>query len=562
MNDLNSSKPFSAETTALILALAAVATGTAADTPKGISPERMLQHVKVLASDEFEGRAPGSAGEKKTVEYLVSQFKALGLEPGNPDGTFVQDVPLAGITGNAAGSYTAGGTRTDFVLPQNCVLWSRHFVPEVKVTDSELIFVGYGVVAPEYDWDDFKGVDVRGKTLVVLVGDPPIPDPKDPSKLDDRMFKGRAMTYYGRWTYKFEIAAEKGAAAALIVHETDPAGYPFEVVINSNTGELFDLQTADRNLGLAAVEGWVTTGEAKRMFAAAGRDYEAMKAAALQPDFKPVPLAAKANFRIQNTLRRVASRNVVGRLAGSDPKLRDDYILYTAHWDHLGLDPKLPGDKIYHGACDNATGVAALLEIAREFTSLDPRPKRSLLFMALTSEEQGLLGARHYAGHPLYPLQRTLANLNIDSLNPWGRTKDVEVLGLGSSTLDTALDAAAKKQGRFLVPDSEPERGGFFRADHFEFVKVGIPALYFGSGMEYLGKPADFGKRKVRDFIVNDYHKPTDIVKPDWDLSGAVEDTELYFEVGRAVAEAPDWPAWKDGSEYQSRREKMLRIQP
>jgi len=520
----------------------------------GISSQRLLNHVRVLASDEFEGRAPGTPGEEKTVSYLIEQFRALGLQPGNPDGTYVQKVPLVGITGEPAGSYRVGDQWTNFVLPRDCVLWSRRFVPEVKVTDSELVFVGYGVVAPEYGWDDFKGVDVRGKTIVMLVGDPPVPDPNDPSKLDERMFKGHAMTYYGRWTYKYEVAAQRGAAAALIVHETGPAGYPFWVVINSNTGELFELQAADQNLGLAAVEGWITMDQAKALLAATGLDYETLKQAAVRPEFKPVPLGSQARFTVKNTLRDVASRNVLAKLRGSDRKLRNELVIYSAHWDHLGRDPKLSGDQVYHGAYDNATGVAGLLEIAREFVAAKPRPKRTLLFLAPTAEEQGLLGARYYAEHPLYPLNRTLADLNLDGLNPWGRTRDVSVIGFGSTTLEDLLKAAAYGQGRVLIPDPEPEKGGFFRADHFELVKVGVPSLYFESGLDYIGKPAGYGKQKSDEFTRNDYHKVTDVIKPDWDLSGAIEDLQLFIAVGRAVANGQQRPEWKHGSEFQKRR--------
>jgi Zn-dependent M28 family amino/carboxypeptidase len=527
----------------------------------GISARRLLSHVQVLASDEFEGRAPGTPGEEKTVNYLIQQFKALGLQPGNPDGTFVQKVPLVGITGEPAGSYCVGDQWTNFVLPRDCILWSRRFVPEVKVADSEIVFVGYGVVAPEYGWDDFKGVDVRGKTILMLVGDPPVPDPNDPTKLDERMFQGRAMTYYGRWTYKFEIAAQRGAAAALIVHETGPAGYPFWVVINSNTGELFELQAADKNLGLAAVEGWISLNQARTLLAASGQDYDTLKQAAVRRDFKPVPLGSWASFTVRNTLRDVASRNVVAKLKGSDRKLREQYVIYSAHWDHLGRDPKLSGDPVYHGADDNATGVAGLIEIAREFVAAKPRPKRSLLFLAPTAEEQGLLGAKYYAEHPLYPLARTLADLNMDGLNPWGRTRDVSVIGFGSSTLEDLLKTAADAQGRVLIADPEPEKGGFFRADHFELVKVGVPSLYFDSGQDYIGKPAGYGKKKSDEFTQNDYHKVTDVIKPDWDLSGAIEDLQLFLAVGRAVANGDRWPEWKDGSEFQARREAMLKPQ-
>lgn len=524
-----------------------------------ITTNQLLNHVKVLASEDFEGRAPGTVGEEKTVAYLIRQFETLGLRPGNPDGTFVQNVPLVGVTGEPKGNYRVGDQRTDLVLPRDCVLWSRRFVPEVSVTDTEMVFVGYGVVAPEYGWDDFKDVDVRGKTIVMLVGDPPVPDPNDPTKLDERMFKGRAMTYYGRWTYKFEIAAQRGAAAALIVHETGPAGYPFVVVINSNTGELFELQSPDQNRGLAAVEGWITMEQAQTLFAATGHNYAALKQAAARLDFKPVVLGSRASFSVRNKLRNVSSRNVVAMLRGSDRRLRDQYVVYTAHWDHLGRNPKLSGDQVYHGALDNATGVAGLLEIARTFVGMKPRPKRSVLFMATTAEEQGLLGAKYYAEHPLYPLKRTLADLNLDGLNPWGPTRDISVIGFGNSTLEDLLKTSADQQGRVLVPDTEPEKGGYFRADHFEFAKAGVPALYIDSGLEFVGRPAGYGQQKFDEFIAHDYHKPSDVIKPDWNLTGAIQDLQLLIAVGQNVANGSRWPEWKSDSEFRSRRVTMLK---
>lgn len=530
----------------------------AATVSSGIAEDRLLEHVKVLASDEFQGRAPGSVGEEKTVEYIIRQFSRIGLEPGNPDGTYIQKVPMMGITGEPKGACTLGDRRIDLKLPEDAVLWSRWFTPDVTVAGSELVFVGYGIVAPEYGWDDFKGVDVRGKTIVVLVGDPPVPDPADASKLDERMFKGRAMTYYGRWTYKFEMAAQRGAAAALIVHETGPAGYPFAVVINSNTGELFELQAPDQNRGVAAVEGWITTDQARTLFKAANQDYDALKQAALRKDFRPVPLGLHAHFTVKNRLRPVTSRNVLAKLVGADPALRNQYVVYSAHWDHLGCDPKLTGDPVYHGARDNATGVAGLIELARAFAAVKPPPKRTLLFLATTAEEQGLLGAKFYVEHPPYPIERTLANLNMDALNPWGRTRDVSVFGFGNSTLEDLLISAADRQGRLVTQDPQPEKGGFFRADHFEFAKVGVPALYFAGGMDYVGKPPGFGQQKHDEFTANDYHKPSDVIKPDWDLAGAAEDLELMFAVGRAVADADQWPHWKAGSEFRARRDSSI----
>jgi Zn-dependent M28 family amino/carboxypeptidase len=549
---------------ALLGALAVLLSGCAAPKadPKAaqavMSKEQLLAHIKKLASDEFEGRAPGSKGEDLTVAYLEGEFKKIGLKPGNPDGTYVQKAPLAGIDSTPTGSMTIGGKKVTLTDGKDFVAGSRRFQEKVEVKDSDLVFVGYGVVAPEYGWDDYKDLDVKGKTIVMLVNDPPVADPANPTKLDEKMFRGRAMTYYGRWTYKYEIATEKGAAAAIIVHETGPAGYPFEVVTGSWGGENFDLQSEDNNMGRVAVEGWVSLDKAKEMFTDAGLKFDELKAAAAKKDFRPVPMKGKASFTIENKIRKVDSRNVLAKLEGSDAKLKDEYVIYTAHWDHLGKDPSLKGDQIYNGAVDNATGTAALLELARAFAALKPAPKRSILFLAVTAEEQGLLGAKWYATHPLYPLNQTLANINMDATNQWGKTSDLVVVGLGNSTLDDVLAAAAKEQSRTLIPDAEPEKGYYYRSDHFEFAKEGVPALYTEPGTKFLGKPESFSKQKREEFTSNDYHKPSDEVKTDWDLSGTIEDAKLLFEVGWRVAEDDKWPQWKSGTEFKAKREAML----
>jgi Zn-dependent M28 family amino/carboxypeptidase len=527
-----------------------------------IGGDDLLRHIKTLSSDDFEGRAPASPGEEKTVNYLTDQLRKFGLKPGNTNGTFIQEVPLMGVTGDPAVVLEAGGKPLPMNLPLDCIATSLRFRPEVNVEKSDVVFVGYGVVAPEYDWDDFKNVDVRGKTIVMLVGDPPIPDPREPSKLDEKMFNGKAMTYYGRWTYKYEIAAAKGAAAALIVHETGPAGYPYFVLIASNTRENFDLQSSDGNSGQVQVQGWLSLGKAREWIAAAGRDYDQLKQAALRRDFQPVPLAAKATFRIKNTLRPVNSRNVIARIDGADPKLRNEYVVVTAHWDHLGRNDKLEGDKVFNGALDNATGTAGLLELAEAFSRLQPPPKRTLLFLAVTAEEKGLLGAKYYAEHPVYPLVRTLANINMDGLNPWGRTKDIEVIGYGQSTLEDILQKAADATGRLVTADSGPEKGRFYRSDHFEFAKQGVPGLYLKGGTFVLGKPTGYGQKKIDEYTERDYHKVSDEVKSDWDMSGAADDLKLLFEVTWQVANGDTVPAWKAGSEFKARREAMLKNAP
>ncbi|MGB2870138.1 MAG: M28 family peptidase [Bacteroidota bacterium] len=525
---------------------------------ESITSQRLLEHIKTLSSDEFEGRAPGTKGEDLTVQYVTEQFQKLGLKPGNPDGSYIQKVPLVGFTGKPTASFTAGAEKISPKNLEEILVVSRRFVPEVKVNRSGIVFVGYGVVAPEYGWDDYKDVDVKGKTILMLVNDPAVPDPRDPSKLDSTMFKGRAMTYYGRWTYKFEIASEKGAAAAIIIHETGPAGYPFEVVSGSWGRENFDIKNADNNMSRVAVESWITTDVAKRLLSACGKNFDDLKKAAIRKDFLPVALNATADFHVKNTLREVESRNVIAKLEGSDPKLKNDYIVYTAHWDHLGMDRSLKGDKIFNGALDNASGTAGLIEVARALTTLQTAPRRSFLFIAVTGEEKGLLGAKYYATHPLYPLERTLADINIDGINQWGRTKDIIAVGFGNTTLDDALTEAAGTQNRTVGPDAEPEKGFYYRSDHFEFAKQGVPALYVDPGIEYLNKPQDYGKKKREEYADHDYHNVSDEIKPDWDLSGGVEDLQLLLQVGYHVAREDAFPVWKPGTEFKAKRESML----
>jgi Zn-dependent M28 family amino/carboxypeptidase len=523
---------------------------------ESITSADILQHVRVLSSDEYEGRGPGTKGEELTVQYLTSQFQRLGLKPGNPDGTYVQNVPLVGFTGQPTLTLTAGSTTIPMAVLTDYVAVSRHFVPRVDVDNSDIVFVGYGVVAPEYGWDDYKGVDVRGKTILMLINDPAVPDPNDPSKLDPNLFKGNAMTYYGRWTYKYEIASEKGAAAAIIIHETGPAGYPFEVVSGSWGRENFDIRNPGGPGNRIKAESWMTTAKARELLSASGQDFDALKRAAVRKDFRPVPLNAKASFSITQTVRDVQSKNVVAMIEGDD---KDEIIVYSAHWDHLGRDPNLSGDQIYNGALDNASGTAGILEIAEAFTKLGRKPERSILFLAVTAEEKGLLGAKYYGNNPLYPLNKTLANINIDGVNQWGRTRDLVIVGFGNSELDDVLTRAAQRQGRTIIPDPEPEKGFFYRSDHFEFAKQGVPALYSDAGDDFIGKPAGYGAQKRAEYTANDYHKPSDEIKPDWDLSGAVEDLRLMFMVGYEVAETERWPEWKPGTEFKAKREAMLR---
>src|SRR5919201_5210951 len=524
-----------------------------------ITPDGMLAHVKALASDGFEGRAPGSKGEELSIKYISDQFKTIGLKPGNPDGTYFQEVPLAGITSDPHLTFAvAGKPPIELKFPDDFVASSARLQNEIKVDNSDVVFVGYGVVAPEYSWDDYKDVDIRGKTILMLIGDPPVPDPKDPSKLDEQMFKGRAMTYYGRWTYKYEIAAQKGAAAAVIIHETEPAAYPWQVVRSSWSKENFELDSPDKNLGAVEARSWITLDVAKKLLADCGQDYDALKRAAVTEKFRPIALNAKAKIEVKQTLRSLRSHNVIGKLEGSDPKLKDDYLLYTAHWDHLGRHPEVQGDQIFQGAVDNASGFAAVLQLAAAFAKLNPPPKRTVLFMCTAAEEAGLFGAKWYAQHPLYPLEKTLADINIDSMNVWGKARDVEDISFGFSTLDDMLAAAAKRQGRTAIPNSRPQKGNIYRADNFEFSKVGLPSLYIGKGEHLLSRPENAPTRSD-EFDLKDYHQVSDQVYPDWDLSGAAQDVDLLLEVGVQVANGDKFPEWKRGNEFKPKRDAMMK---
>jgi Zn-dependent M28 family amino/carboxypeptidase len=541
------------------LIVAVVFAGVGCNSSPSISGERMLQHIRVLSADEFGGRAPGSPGEELTVKYLQEQFRGLGLEPGNPDGTFLQGVPLVGITPDAKMQLTLNGHgQTLHPKYQDDYVAQTRRVVDASALDAEMIFAGYGVQAPEFQWDDFKGVDVKGKAIVVLVNDPPVPSAANPTELDAAVFGGKAMTYYGRWTYKFEKAAELGAAACFIIHQTEPAGYPWDVVRNSWSGEQFGLSTPDKNMNRAAVEGWLSLNTAQALFRAAGLDLDKLAEQAKTREFRPVPLGMRARITLHNTLRNVSSKNVIARLNGSDAKLRDSYVVYMAHWDHLGTDPSLPGDKIFNGAVDNASGVAALLEIARAYKQMKTPPRRSILFLATTAEEQGLLGSEYYGEHSLYPLVRTAMDINMDSMNVHGKTTDLVMIGKGNSTLDELVESVAREQGRTVKPDAEPEKGFFYRSDHFNFAKQGVPSFDPEAGIDFVGRPAGWGMEMRRQYTEKDYHKPSDEVHPDWDMSGAVQDAQLFFLVGYRAAEDANLPAWKPGTEFKAKRDAML----
>jgi Zn-dependent M28 family amino/carboxypeptidase len=521
-----------------------------AATTSAITAEDLAAQIELIADDAFEGRAPGSKGEKLTVAYLISEFERIGLEPGN-QGSWTQEVPMIEIRTEVAEPLTIRIGDTEMTLEQGtqAMVGSRQITPEVTVSDSEVVFAGYGVVAPEYDWNDYAGIDVKGKTVVVLVNDPGF-------GIDDaELFKGKAMTYYGRWTYKYEECARQGAAACLIVHETEGASYPWEVVRNSWGGPEFDLPRGENSDPVVNVQGWLTLESAQALFAAAGKDFDAIRPTADVRGFAPFSLDGKASVKLTSAVRESTSPNVLGLLRGSSRP--DELVIYTAHWDHLGRTFGDPKDNIYNGAIDNATGIAGMLEIAEAFASGEP-PARSILFLAVTLEESGLLGSRWYAENPVYPLTRTAANINMDALPIIGPTNDVVVVGYGSSELENVLRDAAAGQERTVVQEPTPQNGFYYRSDHFNFAKVGVPALYAKGGFDHRDKGEEYGRQVAMDYTTNRYHKPADEYSSDWDLRGAAEDLQLLFEVGRRVAESDGWPQWLEGSEFKARRDAAM----
>ncbi|MBL4581640.1 MAG: M28 family peptidase [Gammaproteobacteria bacterium] len=511
--------------------------------------EAMLhQHIAVLASDEFEGRAPATPGEEKTINYLRSEFEALGIGPGNGDSYF-QSVSVTEITtaSDAVLTFSGSNYNAELEYATEMIVGSQQQIPTTSIVDSELIFVGYGVVAPERNWNDYAGIDVAGKTVVILVNDPGY------ATQDPNVFNGNAMTYYGRWTYKYEEAARQGAAGALIVHEVGAAGYGWEVVSGSWSGPQIGLQADNLNSDKNDIEGWLTLGSAEALFAAAGLDYQELKAAAAQPGFTAVPLGdITASVTIQNSVRTSQSQNVIAMIPGTERA--EETIIYTAHWDHLGVNPELPGDNIYNGAADNATGTAALLAMAKMHADAGPAP-RSVVFLAVTAEESGLLGSRWYAEHPIFPLATTVANINIDVLNTYGPMHDIVVVGSGSSELEAYLEEAATSQGRHLVEEPNPERGYYYRSDHFNFAKAGVPALYAESGEDSVEFGKEWGAEQAQDYNENRYHAPSDEYDPSWNLEGAAQDIQLYFKVANKLSRESSFPNWLEGNEFKSIRD-------
>ncbi len=516
-----------------------------------ISVADLAQHTKVLGSDEFEGRLPSTPGEQKTIDYLTGEFEKLGLQPGN-GGSWVQEVPLVSITADPSMSLSVGraGTVKQFTYGGDFVAWTKRVVDSVDLEDSELVFVGFGIVAPEYGWDDYAGVDVEGKIVVILVNDPGF------YSQDPEMFTGRAMTYYGRWTYKYEEAARQGAAAAIIVHETAPGAYPWQTVEGSWTGPQFSMVAADDNMSRVKVEGWIQLAVAREIFQMAGLDYDVLKQQAMSSDFEAVPMGVNASVSISNTVEHSSSRNFLAVLPGTDRA--DEYIIYMAHWDHLGRDPSLEGDQIFNGALDNATGTAALISLAKAFTALETPTQRSILFMAVTAEEQGLLGSAYYGANPIYPLEKTVAAVNIDGLNIYGPMKDIIVIGHGNSELDDYLIAAARAQGRTVRPDPQAEKGYFYRSDHFSLAKHGVPALYTDTGDDHVEHGMEWTQQKKDEWTATHYHRPSDEYSDDWDLGGAVDDIKLWFVVGYRLANEATFPNWREGTEFKAKRDGMM----
>jgi len=515
-----------------------------------IQADEILQNVNILASDKFEGRNIGTAGETLTVNYLVDQFKRAILKPGNPDGTYVQKVPLTGFRTKPHIQFTIRGEKVHFQFPDDFIHEFPRLEPSVTVRNAVVVFAGYGIVAPEYDWDDYKGVDVRNKLVILLAGEPSVADKNNSAKQDSMFFKGELRTFYSTMEFKKDLALKKGASAVLFI--TDPEkSSNYSIFKTFALQEGFATRPRDSTNNALAMTGLVTTSAARKLFAAAGQKLEALQKSAELKDFRPVMTNAKADISLTSKLRPVESQNVVARIDGSDPRLKSEYIIYTAHWDHLGRDKDLIGDQIYNGAIDNAIGVAQLLAIARGFAKLPQAPKRSILFIATTGEEKGWLGSRYYVRHPLYPLAMTLANINIDGGNVWGRTKDVNSSGYGYSALDEYFENAAEMQGRKFSKESMDDNGLYFGSDNIEFARAGIPAFFAFGGFEYLDRPADFGGNHWNDYADNDYHKVSDEVKADWNLSGAVEDAKWLLMAGYNIAQTDKRPEWKSGSEFK-----------
>ena len=511
------------------------------------SADTLANDIKVLASDSFMGRKPFTEGETKSITYLQKRFAEVGLEPGNGN-SYLQDVPMVNIATQADSFMNVQSSKGNFKLKgfDDYVIWTEKTDPVITLKNDELVFAGYGVNAPERGWNDYAGLDVKGKIVMVLVNDPGY-------GIDTSLFKGDTMTYYGRWTYKFEEAARQGAKGCLVIHNTKAASYPFSVVQNNWNGSRLHLDDRGKNVKYCDVVGWVSEPTAIKLLNAGGYDSTWLHKAA-QKGFKAVALNEKLSTSIKVTSTFNKSHNVIGKITGS--KHPDEYIIYSAHWDHLGIGkPDETGDSIYNGALDNASATAGLLQLAKAFKSLQTKPERTIIFLSVTAEEQGLWGSAYYAQNPVYPANKTLANINMDGLNNVGKTKDIIVVGRGQSQLEDDLKEAAEKMDRYISFEVHPEAGSYYRSDHFNFAKVGIPALYTARGIDVIGKSKEFGKQKEDDYRAKDYHRPSDEINDDWNLEGAIEDLKLLFMVGKHITSEEKWPVWKEGSEFKKLRE-------
>ncbi len=539
----------------LLLAMIACNNHPGADDSDGLSAfstDSLGKHIAELSSDTYMGRKPFSEGETKTINYLKEQFAAAGLEPGNGDSYF-QEVPMVKITTKAADVVQVRSAKGNFSLKgfDDYVIWTDKTDSAISLNNDELVFAGYGVVAPEYNWNDYAGLDVKGKVVLVLVNDPGF------NAHDSTLFKGKTMTYYGRWTYKFEEAGRQGAKGCLIIHNTEAAAYPFTVVQNNWNGSRLRLDNRGKKEELCDVIGWVSGPAAKKLLVAAGTD-TALLAKADQKGFKGRSLSLKLSTTMKVSTEYNKSHNVIGKIPGS--KHPDETIVYTAHWDHLGIGkPDETGDSVYNGALDNASATAGLLELARGFKSMKTKPERTIVFVSVTAEEQGLWGSAWYAQNPVFPVNKTLANINMDGLNWFGRTKDIVVVGKGQNDLEDYLKEEAEKNGREIAFELHPEAGSYYRSDHFNFAKVGVPALYTGSGTDIEDKGREYGKQLKENYTSKNYHRPSDEYDPKvWKLDGAIADLQLLFRVGKRLAFADKWPGWKEGSEFKAVRERSL----
>jgi len=514
-----------------------------------ISAADIGRRIESLADDRFEGRAPGTIGGQMASQYVADEMKAAGIAPMGKDGTYFQPITLTETTVTDGSFMTIGEVEYEF--QKNSVYWTKRYQDSVSVEDSELVFVGYGVVAPEYSWDDYADIDVTGKTVVMFVNDPGF------TTKDEALFNGNTMTYYGRWTYKYEEAARHGAAAAIIVHETEAASYGWNVVSDSWAGGQIDLVRPDKGASRVAVESWLTIDASRDLFSAAGMDFDAMKTAASTKGFTPVAMGdLKLNAKINNKISTVESRNVVGVVKGT--KYPDEYIMYMGHWDHLGKKPALEGeDGIYNGAVDNATGTAAILEIGEAFATAPA--ERSVMIVAVTAEESGLLGSAYYGEDPIIPFNKTVAGINIDAILPLGRTKDMVVVGYGASELDGLLEAVIKPRGMYIIPDPKPEAGYYYRSDHISLAKKGVPFLYADAGIDHEVKGKEYGKQFAEDYTANRYHAPGDEYDNSWDLAGIEQVTEIFYELGLGMANSRDWPNWNETAEFRTLRDAMMK---